>query len=95
MSTGVGKGLDAQSWKDLYQVAIHESDLNKLPERIADAETALVMRARELFYTSGDRIAEQESLDYAMCILHALRSSLKRRASAIQKTTDFDYLRSA
>jgi hypothetical protein len=34
-------------------------------------------------------------LDYAMCILQALRSSLKRRASAIQKTTDFDYLRSA
>ena len=93
MNTGGCKGLDAQTWKDLYQVAIHESDLNKLPERITDAETALVMRARELFYTCGDRIGEQESLDYAMCILQALRSSL--RASAIQKTTDFDYLRSA
>jgi hypothetical protein len=95
MNTGVCKGLDAQTWKDLYQVAIHESDLNKLPERITDAETALVMRARELFYTFEDGVAEQESLDYAMCILQALRSSLKRRPSAIQKTTDFDYLRSA
>ena len=29
------KGLDAQSWKDLYHAAMCESDVNKLPERIA------------------------------------------------------------
>jgi len=60
------------TWKDLYHAAIHESDLNKLPERITDAEIAVV---RELFYTSDYRIGEEESLDEAMCILHALRSS--------------------
>lgn len=69
------------TWKDLYHAAIHESDLNKLPERITDAEIALVLRARELFYTSDDRIGEEESLDDAMCILHALRNSLKHRSS--------------
>ena len=95
MNTAVCKSLDARSWKDLYQAAICESDLNKLPERIADAETALVKRARDLFYTSGDKIDEAESLDDAMCILHAVRRSLKRRPTAIQRTTDFDYLRSA
>src|SRR6266446_6633846 len=84
MNTGVCKGLDAQSWKDLYQAAMCESDVNKLPERIADAEAVLVMRARELFYRSGDRFEEEESLDDAMCVLNALRSSLKRRPSAIQ-----------
>ena len=89
MNTATCKGLDAQSWKELYQAAMCESDLNKLSERIADAETALVLRARELFYTSGDNIEEQESLDNAMCILHALRSSLKRRPTAVQKTTGF------
>jgi hypothetical protein len=49
MNTAVCKGLDTGSWKDLYQAALFESDLDKLTERIAEAETALVMRARELF----------------------------------------------
>ena len=71
MNTGTCKGLDAQSWKDLYQIAMCESDVNKLPERIADAEGAIVLRARQLFYTSGDSSEEQESLDDALCILHA------------------------
>jgi hypothetical protein len=86
MNTGICKGLDARSWKDLYQAAMCESDLNKLPERIADAETALVMRTRELPYTSGDKFEEKDSLDDAMCILHALRSSLKRRPTAVPAT---------
>ena len=95
MDTGICKGLDAQSWRDLYHAAMCESDVNKLSERIADAETALAMRARELFYTSGDKFEEEESLDDAMCVLNALRSSLKRRPAAIQSTTGSDYSRSA
>jgi hypothetical protein len=95
MNTGSCKGLDARSWKDLYRIAMCESDVNKLPDRIADAETALVLRARQLFYTSGDSSEEQESFDDAMCILHALRSSLRRSPTAIQRTNDFDYPRSA
>ena len=47
-----------QSWKDLYQAAIFEPDLNKLPERIDEAEAALVISARELFYTAGDSAEE-------------------------------------
>jgi hypothetical protein len=86
MNTGVCKGLDARSWKDLYQIAMCESDVNKLPERIAEAEGAIVLRARQLFYTSGDSSEEQESLDDAMCILHALRSSLKHRPTAVPAT---------
>jgi hypothetical protein len=79
--------LSTQSWKDLYHAAIHESDLNKLAERITDAENALVLRARELFYTSDDTFGEEESLDEAMYILHALRRSLKHRSSVIQSTS--------
>jgi hypothetical protein len=95
MNTAVCKGLKNQSWKDLYQAAICESDLNKLPGRIDEAEAALVICARELFYAAGDNGEEAESLDDAMCILHALRSSLKRRPSAIQNISNLDYLRSA
>ena len=86
MNTGVCKGVDAQSWKDLYQIAMCESDANKLPERIADVEGAIVLRARQLFYTSGDSSEAQESLDDALCILNALRSSLKRRPTAVPAT---------
>jgi len=95
MNTATCKGLYTQSWRELYQAAMCESDMNKLPERIADAETALVMRARELFYTAGDRFEEEGSLDDAMCVLNALRSSLKRRPPAIQSTTSLDYLEGA
>lgn len=95
MNDATCKDLHTQSWKELYQTAMCESDLNKLPERIADAEIALVMRARELFYSYEDRFEEEESLDDAMCALNALRGSLKRRPSAIQSTTGLDYLKNA
>jgi hypothetical protein len=86
MNTAVCKGLDTGSWKDLYQAALFESDLDKLTERIAEAETALVMRARELFYASESNSGEEEeSMDYAMCALHALRSSLKRNPTVIKE----------
>jgi hypothetical protein len=37
-------------WKQLYKIALFELDANKVPDRIAAAETALVRRARELFH---------------------------------------------
>jgi hypothetical protein len=36
---------------------------------------------RELFYSSGDEFEEQDSLEDALCIFHALRGSLQRRAT--------------
>lgn len=72
-----------------------ESDLDKLAERIADAETALVMRTRELSFTSGDKFEEKDSLDDALCILHALQSSLKRRPASIPGRSTLDSLKSA
>jgi len=87
MTTTVCRGLTTQSWKDLYRAALGESDLNRLPGRIDAAEAAIVIRARELFY-EGDEAEDRESLDDAMCILHALRSSLNSRPSAIQSTSD-------
>ena len=95
MNTAVARGLKGQPWREVYHAAICESDLNKLPERIDDAEAALVKRARELFHAVGDEAEERESLDDTMCILHALRTSLKHRPSAVQSKRDLDYPRSA
>jgi hypothetical protein len=95
MNTATSNGLYTQSWKDLYQAAIHESDMDKLSERITDAESALVIRMRELFYSSGDKFEEEESIDDALSILHALRSSLKQRSPTIRRATGLNYQRSA
>jgi hypothetical protein len=56
--------------------------LKKLPERIGEAEAALVIRARELLYSSDDDGEEQKSVNDAMYILHALSRSLGRSSTA-------------
>jgi hypothetical protein len=89
-ATATLRSLYTPSWKELYQRAINETDLTKVPERITDAENALVLRARELFYSSGNGI-EEESMDDAMCILRALRSSLKRRLASGHGLDNFEW----
>jgi hypothetical protein len=95
MNTAVRQARDAESWKDLYEAAILEPDLAKLPERIAAAEKVLAVRARELSYAAADGTEEAESLDDALCILQALRNSLQQRSTATQSTHDFERLKSA
>ena len=69
-------------WPHFYKAALFELDANKVPDRIAKAETALVTRARELFDSAGDNIEEGQAVDDAMYALHALRSALKCRTNA-------------
>ncbi|MFY9676345.1 MAG: hypothetical protein WCB53_15945 [Terriglobales bacterium] len=66
---------ETRAWRSLYNAALFEVDGSKLPERIAQAEAALVLRARELFYAAGDNIEEEEALDDAMYALRALRNT--------------------
>ncbi len=42
MSAAVFKSPDNRRWREFYNSAILEIDLTKLPERIAEAEKALV-----------------------------------------------------
>jgi hypothetical protein len=53
----------------------------KIPARIADAEKAIVVRARELFSAGSDTIEEDQALDDALYALRALQSCLKFRAA--------------
>lgn len=63
-------------WHDLYKAALFETDKKKIPTRIADAEQAIVARARELFFTSTDNIEEDQALDDALYALRALQNCL-------------------
>jgi len=75
MNTDSSKSLESSAWRDLYKAALFEVDKTKLPERIAQAEKALVLRARELFHRAGDNIEEEQALDDTMYALHALRNT--------------------
>ena len=75
MNTGGSKSLDIGAWKDLYKAALFEVDKARLPDRIAQAEKALALRARDCFAFAGDNSEEGEALDDAMYALHAMRNT--------------------
>lgn len=70
-------------WRELYKAALFETDRDKIPVRIADAEKAIVTRARQLFNTNTDNIEEDQALDDALYALRALQSCLGYRTTAI------------
>lgn len=63
-------------WHELYKAALFETDKKRIPARIADAEQAIVARARELFFSSTDTIEEDQALDDALYALRALQNCL-------------------
>jgi hypothetical protein len=66
---------DGKGWRELYQAAIFETDKNKLSERIARAEWALVLRARELLHKGGEHLQERQAIHAAMDALRVLRNT--------------------
>jgi hypothetical protein len=75
MNTGSSKPPDTQAWRDLYKAALFEVDRARLPERIAQAEKAFALRARELFYAAEHNTDEGQALDDAVHALQALRNA--------------------
>jgi hypothetical protein len=74
MQTGIASSPAAAPWRESYKAALFETDKGKLLKQIADAETSIILRARELFLKDGDHIEEEEALDDAMYALRALRN---------------------
>ena len=63
-----------KDWKLLYLAAIGEKDKSVLAKRISDAEHAIFLREREIFYT-GTTLEEKEALEAALYALRALESA--------------------
>ena len=72
----------ADSWRDLYTAALFETDRSRISARIADAEQAIIARARELFSAGNDTIEEDQALDDALYALRALQTCLQLQAVA-------------
>jgi hypothetical protein len=71
-----------RNWRELYIAALFESDTDRIPTRISEAEQAIVARARELFAAGTDTIEEDQALDDALYALRALHNCLEFRAAA-------------
>jgi len=61
-------------WKILYRAAILETNKSVLPQRVSEAEEAVILRGRELFYDNGDP-EEKEALEDALYTLRALKTA--------------------
>ena len=70
------------AWHPLYQAALFETDRTKIPERIAEAENAILERVKELFVVKTDHIEEDQVLDDALYALRALRSCVMPQSNA-------------
>lgn len=62
------------NWKPLYRAAILENDKRVLPQRVSEAEEAVIARRREIFYADGT-LEEKEALEDALYALHAFKTA--------------------
>lgn len=67
-------------WIEIYKAAVIETDRIAANGRILQAQSALVLRGRELFLTPGNE-AELSVLDAALNSLDALRRCQEATAS--------------
>jgi len=70
------------AWHALYRAALFETDRTKVPDRIAEAERAILARVKELFVVSDDHIEEDLILDDALYALRALRNCVLPQVNA-------------
>ena len=65
-------------WRALYKAAILETRRTDVARRVSEAETAVLARGREAFY-SGASLEEKEALEDALYILRAYRTASEAR----------------
>lgn len=70
------------AWHSVYQAALFETDRTKIPDRIAEAEKAILERVTELFAIKTDHLEEDQVLDDALYALRALRSCVMTQINA-------------
>ena len=64
----------SKSWLILYREAALEPDPKKSNARIVQAQRAIELRARELWYAGAPEITERQQMDAASHFLGILRS---------------------
>ena len=70
-----------KDWKTLYRAAILETNKSVVPQRVSEAEEAVIARGREIFYADGTS-EEREALDDALYALRALKTACQYTEAA-------------
>ena len=73
--------LNYADWRTLYRAAILETNKSIVPQRVMEAEEAVVARGREIFY-GGSTPEEKESLEDALYALRAFRTAWQHSEAA-------------
>ena len=81
MTTAFPRCLKCIDWKALYRAAILETNKSILPERVSEAEAAVIARRREISYADGIP-EEEEALADALYALHAFRTAWQHSEDA-------------
>jgi hypothetical protein len=68
-------------WRTLYRSAILETNKSVLPQRVSEAEEAVVARGREVFYGHVS-LEEKEALEDALYALHAFKTAWQHTEAA-------------
>jgi hypothetical protein len=85
MKTVLHPPLNHTDWRTLYRAAILETNKDVLPKRVSEAEKAVLVREREVFYdhASADESAdEKEALEDALYALRAFRTAWQHSEAA-------------
>jgi hypothetical protein len=61
-----------QSWLALYREAVFEPDRKKVKSRVTQAQAAIRLRARELWYAGAPETTERRQMDAATHCLGVL-----------------------
>ena len=80
MSTAFPACRKHTDWRTLYRAAILESNKSIVPQRVSEAEDAVIARGREIFY--GHSSEEKDALEGALYALRAFRAAWKRTEAA-------------
>jgi hypothetical protein len=79
--TSPSNSNDHGDWRSLYRAAILETNTSVIPQKVSEAEQAVLARGRELFYGAGT-IEEKEALADALYALRAFRSAWEHTEAA-------------
>jgi hypothetical protein len=66
--------LRSENWRTLYRAAIFETNRRVIPNRVMEAEKAVLARGRELFRQIGT-MDEKEALEDALYALRAYKTA--------------------
>lgn len=81
MSTAFSPCPSHTDWKTLYRVAILETNNSVIPQKVLEAEVAVLARERELLRSEGTS-EEREDLEDALYALRAFRGALEHTEAA-------------